>query len=105
MPELVRLYIRNIAFGLVLSILFVAGLLWLDVAHLRHLILTSDMGWVAVAMLVLFNAVVFSGVQFAIAIMRMAEPQDGGTGGKRVRISGEPVRIKAVARMKTGPRR
>lgn len=83
MPELVRLYIRNVFFGLGLSLAFVGLLLWFNVANLWHLISTSDVGFIAVALLVVFNTVVFSGVQFAIAIMRMAEPEDGPGGGKR----------------------
>jgi hypothetical protein len=35
-------------------------------------------GWFAVGLLVMFNGIVFSGVQFGIAVMRMAEdaPED-----------------------------
>lgn len=99
MPELVRLYIRNVLIGIGLAVVFVAALLGLNVANLRHLVLSSDMGWVAVAMLVVFNAIVFSGVQFAIAIMRMAEPEDRGSGGRKVRAGGAlaPVRAEAAA--------
>lgn len=82
MPRLVRLYLVSIALGLCLSAVFVGLLLWLNVANLGHLVSTSPMGWVAVAMLLVFNTLVFSGVQFAIAIMRMAEPA-GGAGGPR----------------------
>lgn len=87
MPALVSLYIRNIVYGVLLAIIFVAGLLWLDIAHLRHLIFSSPMGWVALAMLVVFNAIVFSGVQFAIAIMRMAEPADDTPRGPRAPVT------------------
>ncbi len=73
MPELIRLYIRSVAIGFVLSGLFTAGLLWRDVAGLGHLVAGSDMGWVAVAMLVVFNGIVFSGVQFGVRIMLMTE--------------------------------
>lgn len=83
MPELVRLYIRNFFIGLGLSVVFVGLLLWFNVANLWHLISTSDVGFIAVALLVVFNTVVFSGVNFAITIMRMAEPEDGSGGGKR----------------------
>lgn len=85
MPELVRLYIRNVLYGVVLSLVFVALLLWLNVANLWHLVSHNREGWVAVLMLVIFNAVVFSGVQFAIAVMRMAEPDDTPPGGRRQR--------------------
>jgi TRAP-type C4-dicarboxylate transport system permease small subunit len=82
MPKLVRLYIVSVAIGFALSVVFVAGLVWLDVAHLRHLVLGSDMGWVAALMMVVFNGIVFAGVQFAIAVMRLAEDDEGPRGGR-----------------------
>lgn len=83
MPQLVRLYIRNVALGLLLSLVFVGALLWLNVGNLWHLVTSTREGPIAVIMLVMFNAVVFSGVQFGIAVMRMAEPEDPGTGGRK----------------------
>lgn len=88
MPELVRLYLRNVALGLLLSLIFVGALLWLNVANLWHLVSSTREGPIAVVMLVMFNAVVFSGVQFGIAVMRMAEPEDRGSGGRK---SPEPL--------------
>ncbi|PTV94602.1 hypothetical protein C8J27_107133 [Rhodobacter aestuarii] len=83
MPQLVRLYIRNVIFGAGLSAVFVGLLLGFNVANLRHLILSSDIGYIALALLFVFNAVVFSGVQFGIAVMSMAEKEDPPGGGKR----------------------
>ena len=90
MPALVRLYIQSVALGFAISAGFTAGLLWLDVAGLGHLILASDIGWIAVVMLVVFNGIVFSAVQFAFRVMGMAEAEDGPSGGRRLR---EPVAI------------
>lgn len=73
MPMMVRVYIRSVLIGAVLGCCFVAALLTLDVAHLRHLIFNSEAGWLALFMLVFFNALVFAGVQFAIAVMGQAE--------------------------------
>ncbi|MBW6507066.1 MAG: hypothetical protein K0B00_09990 [Rhodobacteraceae bacterium] len=98
MPRLVRLYLINIALGLALSVVFVGLLLWLNVANLWHLVSTSPMGWVAVAMLLAFNALVFSGVQFAIAVMRMATPE-GGAGGTRAPVATQhPAKVTVTAR-------
>ncbi|MEX1660133.1 hypothetical protein AB4874_00510 [Thioclava sp. 15-R06ZXC-3] len=83
MPELVHLYIKNVIFGFFLALAFVGLLLWFNIGNLWHLISTSDIGYIAVALLVVFNTVVFSGVQFAIAVMRMASEDDGASGGKR----------------------
>lgn len=92
MPELIRLYIRNIFFGFLLALAFTAALVGLDVANLRHLTLDTSGGWLALVLLVVFNAIVFAGVQFAIAIMRMAEPEGGPRGGLRAPVAPpEPV--------------
>ncbi len=82
MPKLVRLYIRNVAYGFALSGIFVAALMYFNVANLWHLVNSSSMGWVAALMLFMFNGIVFAGVQFAIAIMRIDE-DDEPKGGKR----------------------
>lgn len=83
MPKLIRLYIRQVLIGFGLSAAFVSLLLWQNVGNLGHLISTSDIGWIAVAMLFVFNGLVFAGAQFSIAIMRMEakndEPPRGGT--------------------------
>lgn len=81
MPKLISLYIRNVLFGFALSGIFVAALMYFNVANLWHLVNSSSMGWVAVVMLFMFNGIVFAGVQFAIAIMRIDEDSEpkGGT--------------------------
>ena len=85
MPELVRLYIRSVGLGFAISALFTGGLVWWDVAGVGHLVLGSDIGLVAAAMLVVFNGIVFSGVQFAFRVMAMAEPEEGPGGGHGAR--------------------
>lgn len=99
MPELVRLYIRHVLIGVALSIVFVGLLLWLNVAGLGHLVAATREGPIAVLMLVVFNAIVFSGVQFAFAVMGMAEkPKDGGKGRRApARHRGEPVAVEVPA--------
>lgn len=98
MPRLVRLYIKNVLMGFALSSVFVFALLYTNVANLWHLVSTSDMGWIAVVMLVFFNGVVFAGVQFAITIMRMEHQDEEPKGGKRVPVATNiPARVEAVA--------
>ena len=101
MPKLIRLYIVNVAIGFALAVAFVAGLVWLDVAGLQHLILHTPMGWVAALMMVMMNGVVFGGVQFAIAVMRMAETSDTPPGGTRVWLI--PVPVRAAAQLRRAP--
>jgi TRAP-type C4-dicarboxylate transport system permease small subunit len=90
MPALVRLYIQSVALGFAIAAAFTGGLLWFDVAGIGHLVIGSDIGWVAAAMLVVFNGIVFSAVQFAFRIMGMAEHDEGPHGGHGAR---EPVLI------------
>ena len=98
MPELIKLYIRHVVIGFALSGVFVAALLWMNVANLWHLVSTSNIGGIAVAMLVIGHGIVFAGVQFAITIMRMGEDQ-GPRGGRRAPVATRiPVRVEAVAR-------
>ncbi|MEI4486760.1 hypothetical protein V8J36_11220 [Frigidibacter sp. MR17.14] len=73
MPALVRLYIRSAVLGTLLAAVFTALLIGFDVAGLRHLVTTVRGGWIAVGMMILANAVVFGGVQFAIALARIGE--------------------------------
>lgn len=93
MPHLVRVYIRQVIIGYMISAAFVGLLLYLNVANLWHLVTHVDVGWVAVLMLWLFNGVVFAGVQFALAL---PSGSDEPRGGKRDAIPvslAEPVLI------------
>ncbi|WP_347267295.1 hypothetical protein [Paracoccus sp. (in: a-proteobacteria)] len=99
MPQLVRLYLFSTVIGLALGLVFTALLLVLDVAGLWHLVSATRGGWIAVFMLAFFHAVLFSGVQFAIRIMLMAQ-RDTPAGGKRQRI-----RLHLSARAEAAARR
>jgi len=85
MPELVRLYIRSVFVGFGVSAVFTAALVWWDVAGIGHLILGSDIGWIAAAMMVVFNGIVFAAVQFAVKIMSMGQDDEGPRGGHGAR--------------------
>lgn len=76
MPKLIRLYITNVAIGFGLAAVFVGMLLWFNIANLWHLVSHSDKGWLAVLILWFANGIVFAGVQFAIAVMRMKDDDD-----------------------------
>ena len=107
MPELVKLYIRQVLIGFGLAAVFVAVLLWADVARLRSLIMATQGGWIALCLLFFFNGLVFAGVQFAIRIMQMAEPEDKSDGGLRDSLlvpDAEPVPVRVAAEV-AGPQR
>lgn len=103
MPIMVRVYIRSVLIGAALACCFVAALLALDVAHLRHLVLNSTVGWLAVVMLVAFNTIVFSGVQFAITVMGQAESPPSS--GRRSWIGRPPTKEAVRVPVATAPRK
>ncbi|MEY4983813.1 MAG: hypothetical protein RIR62_2079 [Pseudomonadota bacterium] len=109
MPKLIRLYIQSVAIGFALSAIFVAMLVWFDVGGLNGLVLGSNMGWVAAAMLVVSNGIIFAGAQFGIRVMMLAEDDDAPRGGRRARgpLPGAaiPVRVEAQAPRPHLPRR
>ncbi|WP_424970972.1 hypothetical protein [Dinoroseobacter sp. S76] len=107
MPELIRLYIRQCFIGFGIAIAFVGMLYLFDIGGLWTLVSNSDEAILVTAMLVFSNAVVFCGVQFAIAIMRMAEPEDkdrpsGGSRPRTPRLQPSPIPVVRRPR-KRGP--
>lgn len=95
MPALVRLYVRQVLLGFGLGAVFTGLLLWLDVARLWHLVQSVPGGWLAAFLLFFFNWLVFAGVQFAIAVMGMAERPPGGGGA--IRTSDRERRLRPAA--------
>ncbi len=99
MPKLIRLYITQVAIGFGLAAVFVAMLLLFDIANLWHLVTHSDKGVLAVVILWVANGIVFAGVQFAIAVMRLKDDDDDEPrGGHRQHVmqhdySVIPVRV------------
>jgi hypothetical protein len=104
MPRLIKLYIVNVAIGFALSALFLGMLLAFDLGGLRHLILETPSGWIAAMMIFMGNGIVFAGVQFAIAVMGMAEKDQGPRGGLRAPAL-VPVKVEARAIVKGQRRR
>jgi hypothetical protein len=100
MPKLIRLYIQSIAIGFALSAVFAAVMVGFDVMGLGRLILGSSTGLVALAMLIVFNGIVFSGVQFGLRVMLMAEDDTPPRGGLRQHVARlpAPVRVAAASR-------
>jgi hypothetical protein len=76
MPPLIRLYITQTAIGFAISAVFTALVVAFDIAHLGYLISSVDGGWLAAFLFFMLNGIVFAGVQFGIAVMRMAGRQD-----------------------------
>ncbi|MDU8943435.1 hypothetical protein [Ovoidimarina sediminis] len=95
MPKLVALYIRHTLIGFGAAVGFVALLFWFNVANLWHLVTHDPLGPLAAFLLVMFNGIVFSGVQFGIAIMRLGARDDDAPRGPR---QAEAVLVPVAAR-------
>lgn len=81
MPKLIQLYITQVAIGFGIAAAFVAMLLWFNVANLLHLVTHTEQGLLAVTILWFANGIVFAGVQFGIAVMRMQDRDDDAPRG------------------------
>lgn len=98
MPELIKLYIKNVLIGFAIAAGFVAMLLWFNVMNLWHLVTHSDAGLLAVIVMWFAHGIVFAGVQFGWAVMAMAEKDDGPRRGTPVADAFEPVPVPSEAK-------
>ncbi|MEM8632541.1 MAG: hypothetical protein AAGF74_15000 [Pseudomonadota bacterium] len=93
MPQLVRFYIRHTMFGFIAAAVFVTLLFAFNVANLWHLVTHTSEGWLAALLLFVFNGIVFSGVQFGIAVMALGNEQAPPRGPRgRALLVPAPVR-------------
>ncbi len=84
--QIVRFFVAHALIGYGIAAVFVAILLWFDVAGLGTLVWNSDVGWLAVLMLVLFLGQSFAGLQIGFAVWFTArdpadEDDDDGPSG------------------------
>ncbi|MCG7492979.1 hypothetical protein [Thalassobius sp. Cn5-15] len=94
MPKLIRLYITNVLIGFAIAAAFVAMLLWFNLGNLGSLVANSDVGLLAVFLLWFSNGIIFAGVQFGIAVMKLKEDEPKSGGGRAVRVDlTKPVRV------------
>ena len=99
MPQLIRLYIKNVLIGFGIAAAFVGLLIGFDVGGLRHLLTGSSAGYLAIVMLWFANGIVFAGVQFAIAVMAMREKDEGPRGGTRAPVTTRiPAKVRVAAK-------
>ena len=103
LPRLVRVYIVQCMIGFALSAIFTALVLINNVANIGHLVRAVEGGPLAVFVFFFLNGIVFSGVQFGIAIMRMGTDEDDRSGGPRIPELAEPQPVRVEAQSKRGP--
>ena len=96
-PNLMQLYLRHCAVGFLAAAVFVAMLLFYDIAGLGRLVMNSDIGWLAVFLLWFFHGTIFGAVQFAVSVMLDAEDDDDNDhhGGRMI-----PIRVPVQSRRK-----
>lgn len=95
-PNLIQLYLRHCAIGFVLAAVFVAMLLFYDIARLGTLVAGSDIGILAVLILWILHGTIFGAVQFAVSVMLNAQDDnddDDHHGGRMI-----PIRVTAGSR-------
>ena len=95
LPRVVRLYILSCMIGFVLSAVFTAGVLWLDIAGIGHLVQSVSGGYLAAIVFFMLNGIVFAGVETGIAIMMMDYDDDDSSPRRGVAM---PVLVPATIR-------
>ena len=71
MPRVFNLYLDSALNGFGIALI-----LGFNVANLRHLVLTSDIGVMATVAFWVLNGIVFSGVQFAWALAQIVRAEN-----------------------------
>jgi len=80
MPILVRFMLKHALFGYGVAFVFVATVLVLDLGGLATLMLGSDLGLLAMALLFFFTGLTFASLQMGIAIMTLRPERKEGDG-------------------------
>jgi hypothetical protein len=103
MPDHIKLILRHAFYGFIVALVFVGGLMYLNVANLWHLVTHTAEGPIALAVLTILCTIIFGSVQIGYKIMSMGEENDEPRGGKRDAIPSfdaipVPVRDRAPRR-------
>jgi hypothetical protein len=98
MPDHITFILRHAAFGGLIALAFVGGILALDIAGIRHLVTHTAEGPLALAVFTMFCWITFGSVQVGIRIMSLGDDENGG--GTRAPQHAEapvavPVRIES----------
>ena len=81
MPNHIRFLLKHAAIGAVAGVAFVGLLLAFDVVGLRHLVLNTSEGFIALTVMTMLFVITFGSVQMGRAIMSLG--RDYRTGGGR----------------------
>jgi hypothetical protein len=92
MPEHIKFILRHAAWGGLAAVVFVALLLWFNVANLWHLVTHTAEGPIALIAMTIFFGITFGSAQVGYKIMTIGE-DDTPKGGKRDAIPTQLVPI------------
>lgn len=76
MPKLVKFLIFHGLIGFAIALASVLLVFIFDIAHLRTLIMTSDVKWLAASALVILMTITLASVTMGIAVMRLPYNDD-----------------------------
>ncbi len=98
MPDHIRFILRHAAIGAVIAFAFVAMLLGFNVANLRHLVLNSADGLLAVILLYVFCAITFGSAQVGYRIMTLGDDDHDDHGRRDAAFTPEPQAVRVSVR-------
>ena len=95
MPHHVAFLLRHALIGTLVALAFTGMVLWFDIGHIRHLVLATEEGPLALAVFTVFMAITFASVQMGIRIMGLGEEEDDnpGNGPSGHRHEAVPIRV------------
>lgn len=83
MPQHIRFLLTHAAIGAAAALAFVALLLAFDVMGLRHLVMNTSEGFIALAVMTVLFVITFGSVQMGRAIMSLGEDDTTPRGGNK----------------------
>lgn len=83
MPSHIRFLLKHAALGGAAGVLFVGLLLAFDIVGLRHLVMNTSEGFIALAVMTVFFVITFGSVQMGRAIMSLGRDETPPSGGHR----------------------
>ena len=104
MPHHIRFLLKHAAIGAVAGVAFVGLLLAFDVVGLRHLVLNTSEGFIALAVMTMLFVITFGSVQMGRAIMSLGRDDRRG-GGRPQAEALIPIPVETAQRQAHSRRR
>ena len=82
MPKLVKFLVFHAGVGFAIALTTVLAILWLDLYHMRTLIMSSDIKWLAACALIILMTITLGSVTMGIAVMRLPYHWDDHQSGR-----------------------